>query len=898
MVRDSWNVLVSRVRGFLRREAMDREFLEELESHLAMAEEEKVRQGFTRREARRRARIELGGLAQLREAGREARGLPPLETFWLDLKLGFRMLKKSWGLTLVGGLAMTLAITVGVVLFWLLEMLFDPSLNLEEGRRVIAIQTWDERGGRRVDSSAEDVRRWSERLRSVEDFGAFETRKQHLVTANGWAAEVAVAEMTASGFALARVAPLLGRSLSAADERADAPPVLVIGHDVWRTRFAGDPEVLGRTVKLDDVSHTVIGVMPDGFAFPLHHGFWTPLSIDRLESPLADAEIGGGLFARLTAGASAKSAEEELLSLGLLAPAAAESGSGLRPRLVSYPFAFTDDFAPGEVLFLVRVLLFLAMLLLVPPCANIAILVYARTITRQRELAARFALGARRSRLVGQIFLEVWVLALVAAGLALVATHFIAGLLERRVAETASEPPPFWYDFSLSPGTVVFAALLALIAAGLASIVPALKATGSKMQGSLRSLGGGAGLQLGPTWTFLVIAQVALTLAALPSAVEMAWGTVRESVLGPGFAAEQYLTARLDLRSEEAAGDGADREQRFALLENEVRRRLEEEPEVLAVAASTSVPGRGPWSRIEVEGVELVSETILESRDIVQSNAIDPSFFEVYDAAILVGRGLERGDEASASRPLVVSQTFVDLLLGETNPLGRRLRYTHAIDGEPLDPAKMQTWFEIVGVVEDFPAHGARGTIYHPRTPGLGGEVTLSARVAGQPERLPDRLRDLVAAVENDLRLSEVRTLDSIYRDEQVGNNVGTLTLAVVTLSVLLLSAAGIYALMAFTVQQRRREIGIRAALGASPQRLMLGIFRRSLLKISVGALIGSAAALFFDRLLPIEQVGGQSVPGVIPLAALFMALVGLVATAGPARRGLRVDPIEELREG
>ncbi len=886
-------VMVARIRAFLRPGELDRDFDQELATHLAMAEEDKMRQGMTREQARRSARVELGGLTRLREASRAARGLPWLDASWLDVKLGLRMLRKSWGLTLVGGLAMTVAIGIGVVVFAFFDLVFGGTLPLDDGDRVVAIQTWDARAHRRHHTSLPDFERWRDRLRSVEDVGAFQHIERNLVTADGPAEPVSIAEMTASGFQLARVPPLLGRPLVEEDERDDATPVVVIGYDVWQSRFSADPAVVGQTVRLGDTVRTVVGVMPESFAFPVNHRFWTPLRA--APSGYARDEGPVRVFARLAPGVTLEGAQAELTTLGLLA--VPETDEELHPKVVPYTFAFASDNERGEVRWVVRLILFLVTLLLVPPCANIAILVYARTVTRQEEFAARYVLGASRGRIVGQLFIEVLVLAAGAAGVALVFARLALGQAQELLMQDLSDGPPFWMDFTLSFTTVLFAAGLAVLAAMIAGVVPALKATGDQMQSGLRALGSRTGMQLGATWTALVVAQVAFSMAALPAAVEMGWGTIRKGILGPGFAAEEFLTARLVM----------DREMLASTLQAELVRQLKAEPGVLGVTVVAAVPGEEPWVDIEIDGVPLAEDGIFESNHLVRFNQVDDVFFDVFDIPLLTGRGLPAGDLEPTRAAVIVNQTFAQQLLGDAsaslvplrgNPLGRRVRqrFIRTRGGKAL--AASGTWYEIVGVVADLHANASQSTMYYPMAPGSMQPVSLALRVEATAASVADRLREITTALEPTLRVEEVRTLDAVYRQQAVGNNMGAFALAAVTLAVLLLSAAGIYALMSFTVNQRRREIGIRSALGAQPQRVLAGIFKRALGQVAVGAGFGALLALLLDYYLPMKVVGGWDVPGIIPAAATFMTVVALLAAAGPARRGLRVDPIAELREG
>lgn len=889
-------VMMARIRDHFRRDHLDREFEEELAAHLAMAEEDKVRRGMTREEARRAARVELGGLTQLREASREARGLPWIDTFWLDVKLGLRMLKKSWGLTLVGGLAMTIVIGTGAVVFAVYDLVFGGTLPLDDGDRVVAIQTWDDMGHRRRETSRDDFERWRDTLSSVEEVGAFRTVERKLKTSDGSAAEpVAVAEMTASGFRLARVPPLLGRPLALEDERAAADPVVVIGYHVWQSRYSADPAILGRTVRLDDTLHAVVGVMPEGFAFPINHGFWTPLAADRSDALPSGDDGSGAVFARLAPGSTLEGAQAELAALGLLPPAVPKTDRQLRPRVVPYTFAFTGDLERGDVRWMIRIVLLAVLLLLVPPCANIAILVYARTITRQEEFAARHALGAGRGRIVGQLFIEMLVLASAAAAAALVLARLVLTLAQASMAEDLGGRVPFWMDFTLSIKTVLLVAGLAVVAAVIAGLVPALKATGGQMLTGLRALSGRTGMRLGSTWTALVVIQIAFSVGALPSTVELAWGTLREGILGPGFPAEEYLTARLEMdRTDQRASAS-----RLGALQAELVRRLEAEPGVSRGTVAAAVPGEEPWADVEVDGIPVPEEGIFESNNLVRFNLVDDVFFDVFDVPLLAGRGFDAGDFEPAAAAVIVNRTFAELLMGDASPLGRRVRYLGKRGQDAPAESQSRTWYEIVGVVADLPAHATRGTMYHPLPPGSVHPASLALRVSPASTGMAQRLREVAVALDPALRAEEVLALDEIYRENQVANNMGVLILATVTLSVLLLSAAGIYALMSFTVNRRRREIGIRSALGAQPHRLLSGIFSRAFRQLAVGAAGGILMALVLEDYLhlPVELMGGD-VPGVIPAATVFMVLVGLLATAGPARRGLRVEPTEALREG
>jgi hypothetical protein len=373
--------------------------------------------------------VAAGGRVQALEALRDQRGLPWLASSFLDARLGMRLLVRHWGLTLVGGLAMSVAIALAAVVFAAFDILLWSPLPLDEGDRVVAIQVWDRTAGERRETAWEDVERWRGSLHAIEDVGAFQMIERNVITSDGSIELAAVAEISAAGFRVARVPALIGRMIIDADEGAGAAPVIVIAHDVWQRRFAGAPDIIGRELRLGDAVHTVVGVMPEGFRFPYNFRYWVPLR-RRAGDLLQNAGPEGAVFGRLARGATIARAHAEVSTLGLLprplGSIARDSRDVTGPRVVPYTFAFTGDFDPGEM-GLLRSLASLALvLLLLPPCANVAVLNYARTVTRQEEFAARQALGGSRARIVWQLFIEALVLTAAAAGVALLILRVVS----------------------------------------------------------------------------------------------------------------------------------------------------------------------------------------------------------------------------------------------------------------------------------------------------------------------------------------------------------------------------------------------------------------------------------------------------------------------------------------
>jgi predicted permease len=877
-MRALFHTVVARIRDFLRPAAGDADFDQEVALHLAMAEEDKVRRGMSPEQARREARLELGGAAQVREAARAARGLPWLETFWLDARLGLRMLRRSWGLTLVGGLAMAVTIGLGASMFTIWDTVTGTTLPLDEGDRLVAIQPFD-RAAQRVDRATPlpDFRRWRETLKSVEHVSAMRPIVPAVTARDGADDSVAAAEMTAAGFQLARVRPLLGRPLMEEDEREGAEPVAVIGYQLWREGFSSDPAVLGQRIQIGNTPHIVVGVMPGGFRFPINQRLWTPLRTNPVgEVPPGSTDVV--VFARLVPGATLEQARAEVTTVGLLPHDAAAGTTARRePRVVPYAAGMFPTV--NRTSWLAGVIFLVGALLLIPPCANIAILVYARTVTRRDEFAARTALGASRGRIVMQLFVEVLVLAAGAGIAGLLLARQFSGTLAGMVMPAMGRLP-FWMDFEPSVATVLCVASLSVLAAGIAGAAPAFRVTGRWRREGFVGLGHrSTGAHLGKTWMALLATQVALSMAILPSAMEMLWGVFRPTILGPGLPVEEFLTASLVME-----GDTS----RFDSLRIEAVRRLTSEAGVSGVTVSAVPLFEEPNAEIDVEGSE--------GRDAeARFNSVDDKFFEVFGARFLAGRSFDAGDFGPGRTTVIVNRSFATEVMGppsaglrwtSANVLGRRVRYR---DRE--SPAQ----HEIIGVVEDFPRGNDDPTMFHPMT-GAPRQVSLTIRAPAGIGPAARRLRDVVSGLDPQLRVGGLETLDEMYWQRRSFDHMFGLMLGAVTVIVLLFSMAGMYTLMAFIVAQRWREIGVRAALGAQPRRLLLGIFGRAAVPLLIGAMAGCAIAVRLLTTLPIAEAGGRSIPGIVPASAALMIVVGLLAVAGPARRAIRIDPAEALR--
>lgn len=807
------------------------------------------------------------------------------------------MLARYPGITLVGGIAMAFGIWFGAVTFELLGLFMFPQLPLPNGDRIVQVFNWDTKGSEPEKRSVHDFLVWREQLRTVKDLGAYRDLSRNLTGADGQTGDVQVAEMSATGFTISSAKPMIGRTLNAGDERGDAPPVAVLGFDVWRDRFGSDPAILGKPVKLGDSFVSVVGVMEEGYAFPVAHELWLPLRLDALDrTPRSSVPVT--VFGRLADGASIEQAQAELDLIGRrMATQFVQTHEFLKPRII--PYVGDDDPAGDQSQMQVAInVMVLALLTLI--CGNVALLLFARAATRENELTVRSALGASRGRLVMQLFSEALVLGLAAAIVGLGAAAVTLRVYGMPYLEMNIGTMPFWFDTDLSPATVLYALGLTVFGAVIAGVLPALKVTRGIAQ-KLRQGGAGSGLRFSGVWTFVIVAQVAATVL-LPAIVTLEQNELsRVKTYDLGFPAAEYLAVKLEA-DPPVGSTPADREAasaRNTATLQALRQRVAGEPGVRGVTYVSHLPATAHGSRL----IQFADSTGIPAGERVVAVAnIDTDYFGVLGTSVLSGRAFNGGD-LSGARNVIVDMRFVEEVLGGMNPLGRRMRIGRADS----------SWWEIVGVVKNL---GMASPVERNPSPGVYKAVSPSyeatpymmVHASGDPLALSPRLRTLVESVDPNIRLKEFTRMsnvsDPLVWFLELWRQI-TMTLTGVAV---LLSLAGIYAVLSFTVSRRTREIGVRVAVGASPRRIVSTIFRRPLAQVGAGILVGSIlvgiGSIVVRNHQPDTDMGMHTFAGGLSLGQLA-ALIGysalmlgvcLLACIVPTRRALRVQPTEALR--
>ena len=884
------------LRRFLRRlitlfrlNRAEAELSREICAHLQLIEDEHVARGMSREDARYAAKRDFGGVELAKEHQRDARSFRWLAGWPMDMKLGARMLVRSPGLTVIAVSALAVAFAAGATYLEFINGMVRPTLLFPGGNRLVGIVSRDIERNQPEPRVLRDFRKWREELRLIEHLGAAHDIGGDLTTDDGGAGPFDGVRISASAFRLVPASPLLGRPLVDADEAPTAAPVAVIGEALWQSRFSNDPQIIGRTVTIEDARYTLVGVMPGAFGFPRNQNLWLPLQnsgapMTRGEGPAVV------IFGRLIAGASIEAAQAELSVVSSRISAADEGPKQpLRPEVKAYVPSLIDAFSfDNQILALYALnLLFLALLALC--AANVATLVFGRTVTREAEITVRTALGASRGRIVSQLVAEAVVLASIAAAVALFATK--AGLHWVRIAwvQGNGSAMPFWWDDHIDVATLFYLAVLVLLAALIVGGIPGLKATGPEMQTRLKYAGAGSTMRFGKVWTSIIVTQVAVTVVFLLGVVALTWSirTIAQTFEDVAFNRADYVAATVAPATETNTEDAATTFRR----RQDLIRRLQDSPTVANVTYTTRLPGADQeGTYFELEG----------ARNPVRVAHVGPGFFATFDRKLIAGRQFTLSELETGAAVAVVDESFVRFMIGGRPAVGRQLRQVDSGGNEAPGPL-----IEIIGVTADMSTAERKsikdGHLYRP----IGARPTGPAFliVHAQPGTrgaglgpVVEAVREVAASAPAGMRVSGLFTLDAGGGGDVIEYVFAAL--GVVGAVALLLSTAGIYALISFTLARRTREIGIRTALGASPRRIVTRILSRAMWQIGLGILLGAAPGFLIVGSVAKEAGFNGYAYGLMAAGAIagFVLIVAVVSCSLPLRRALRIQPTEALR--
>jgi predicted permease len=726
-----------------------------------------------------------------------------------------------------------------------------------------------------------ELQDWQAGVRSFDGMAGFTDATMNVADEAHTPERLQGAYVSGNTFSLIGQRPALGRGIHAEDDRVGADPVVILSDSVWRRRYASDPTVIGQSIRVNGVSSTVIGVMPSAFGFPNDAAIWQPLALlpEAVRNRREDRSVL--VLGRMAAGVTLEHALADVTSAAAdLRAQSSDRTENLIPKIRT----FREFFLGSESSTLFVLMLTAVGSVLLIACANVANLLLARSASRATEISIRLAIGARRGRVVRQLLLECTLLAVVASALGLALSSAGVRLFGRAIANTGA---PYWFDFSLDAPVFVFMACVCASTVVCCGLVPALQTTRPHIAEVLRDGSRGSSGSRNGRWAGgLVIAQFALTLPVLMTAAL----TLRELIalreMDIGMETSGVTLLNLDLARSKYTSSEA-----LGAFYRQLDERLGAMREMSATYASDAPHRGGATRELTVDGAG--TDSLPSGRSVTQL-AIGPRYFEV------VGARLTRGHEFTAvdgPRVAIVNERLTALLFQDRDPIGRRVRMEATQAGQDASE-----WLTIVGVASNIRQRSTGlqqfdPVIYVPYSARPLSFATILARSSLDTGAVAARLRADITALDPDLPLFDVRTLDaSLAFDRWPTRVFGTMFSAFAAMA-LLLAAIGLYGVTAYSISQRRREIGIRAALGARAGQMVWTVMRRAAGQVVAGLLLGIGGAVAMGRAL---QRLPMSVQGTDVLALVgICAMLVLVATAAclvPTRRAIRLNPVDALR--
>ena len=810
-----------------------------------------------------------------------------MATLISDLRYGVRLLFKNPTLSLVSIFTMALGIGLTVFTFSMVYGTIMRGLPIPDDERLIAITVDNpERNIRQTLPSYADLLDYREQSTSFEFLGSVNWTTVNLASEADAPERYQGATITANLLANLGVPPLLGRVFVEDEDDIDSPPMMVLSHHVWEQRFDGNADIVGRTVRANGEQTEVIGVMPEGFKFPFDHDLWMNLRLDPDHSPRRDQLVQA--VGRVKEGVSFEAVTAELRAITERAEATEpDEPSGYRPLVM----LFEHSYMPAEITAIMWVMLGAVFGVLMIACANVANLLLARAALRSREVAVRTALGASRFRVVRQLLAETAILAIIGGTIGLVGAKF---LIDAWAVSIADIQKPYWIDMRLDTVSVLFTVVIVALTAFFAGTIPALRATGRGMASVLQDESrGGTSFRLGRLSSALVIGEVAISCALLIAAGLMIKSIVAVNTIELGFRSDDIVSGRVGLFPTDYP-ERADREQFFANLVE----RLRETPGVHSAAMMTALPGidAATWP-IGLEGKSYETDA---DYPYVTGTIVGTEFFSTFDIELLRGREFNLSEMGAGADPVaIVNESFKQKYFGDRPAIGARIRIGRSETDNP--------YMQVVGVVPDLHVTGGVGGIGSDSLPreqiyvsqGIFDVsfLTFAVRSELSLEETVSGMRAVVAELDPNLPVYDVRTVPQALDEHTWTFKMFGELFSMMGFAALFLAAVGLYGVMAFSVTSRRRELGVRMALGAKGNDLMALILRKGATQLAIGMVIGLGLGAVLARPLRFITYGVEAGdPTVYAAIVVTLAATGFIATLVPARRASRVDPATALR--
>ena len=802
-----------------------------------------------------------------------------------DVRYAFRMLLRSKGYTAAAVLALALGMGANTAIFSVADAFLLKPVALPNLKNLVVLM---ERAPHQTTNwtsvSPANYSDWKRQSRSFAALSPYTWDETNL-TGSGDPEKVVTVRAAANFFDVLGAQPMLGRTFLPQEQQAAQSQTVVLSYGLWQRRFGGDRAIIGRTIKLDGLSHVVAGVMDKKFNFPVSAEIWVPWTMDPRESQVRGHHYLE-IVARLKPGVSLRQASAEMLAISRrLGRQYPETGRGWTAQVVPIKYFVTGDLTYRYTIMLMAAVGFVLLI----ACANVANLQFARGAARQREFAVRTALGARRWRVVRQLLTESLALsftgALVGLGMAAWGVELILHYMPADIARYIAG----WYEIQLDTRAFAFAMGLAVLSGIVSGLVPAIQSSRPDLNETLKESGRGtsAGRSRQRIRSVLVVSELALALVLLVGAGLMVTGVKSLLAVRQPYDPQHVLSIQINLPESRYK----DRQPR-AEFYSRILERLRTVPAIEAAAIVRSLP-YGDGERVTQLGVEGLPAEKGEYRS-AQLETISPDYFSLMRIPLLEGRAIRESDGAESLPVAVVSERLARRYWPGQSALGRRIKA-----GAAEDAAK--PWLTIVGVAGEIRYswfdREPPPVLYQSYRQAPEGWTTLAIRTHGDPVRVVPAVRSQVAKVDPDQPLAEIMTLDRVMTNAVLGLSYVAVMMTVLGVIALGLSAVGVAGLMAYAVTERTHEIGVRLALGAQRDSVLRMLVGRGMLLAGIGLAIGLAGAIFLARLLSslifgVSATDWSTFGGV--LAA--MAAVALAASYIPARRASRLDPTAALR--
>lgn len=873
--------LLPRIRStfnsLFRKEELDQDLDEELDSFVELLTEEKTRVGMSPEEARRAAQAELGRIGHVKENVRERRLGYMIDTFFQDVSYAVRTLRKNVGFTAVAILILAIGIGASTALFTTIHAVLLRSIPFDEpDRLVVGRKTMDGRIAGPVSRvNYLDYREFNDSFEELAALGWF-TRSRTMT--GGQEAQLLQATfVTWNLFKTLRVDPIVGRSFLPEDEQQGDGNVVLIDHGFWQTRFGGEPDAVGRTIHLDGSAYTVIGVMPRGFRFLFDVDVWHLISrdapIDRTRDAHSLLVVG-----RMKPGIGI---EQAMVETGAIAAGLAEAYPEAN-RGKSLWLTDLHEFTVRGVSLNLQLLMATTALVLLIACANVAGLLLARGERRASEIAMRAALGASRSRLLRQLLTESVVLTCTAGLLGIGVAYLLqAGLLRLLPIGSLGMERPL-----VNTAVLVFTLAVSIACGLLVGVIPALRGTTlhpARQLGSARLVS--QGVPSRRLQSAYVVMQVAISIALVVGSGMLIRSLARLSAAELGFDPRGLLTGQIGIQADDYATP-AERDLFFASLLEEV----EALPGVSSAALINKLPLRDLGTDWPVWPADQPPPTN-QASFMAMARWVSPGYFETTGIPLVRGRDISESDDANSYPVIVLSERAARTLFGESDPVGRGVRVRFS----PIDQP-----FQVIGVVRDVRLNGLRrapdAAMYMSARQVGAFRMGLVIRTSGDPSQLVGSVDNLVQRKNANVLFAQPASMAKVVDQWQAGFRVVVTALSLFSGVALVLMAVGLYGVLAYHVNQRANEIGIRLAIGASSGHLVRMILGQGWTMVGPGLLLGLVAAYPATLLIRPLLYGIEPLDAPTYVAAIgIIALVTTLAAFLPARRATRVNVVDVL---